>query len=147
MNKQIEYITTAHLILFSIAAGYFFISKISSAPTGSETVSNNVVVIEPVLSATAAMGKTLFISKCAACHGVNREINGPALADFENRGPWSDREQLYKWIRNPEKFIVNDPYTQGLKKKFNFTMNPFPELTDEQIDGIVDYINVVDNKK
>lgn len=147
VNKQIGYITSAHLILFSIAAGYFFISKISNTPTGSDGVSYDVVVKEPVLSATAAMGKTLFISKCAACHHVFKEINGPALAGFEGRGPWSDRKQLYKWIRDPAGFMQNDAYTKGLKEKYNIIMSPFPDLTDAEIDMIVEYISFSEQQK
>jgi cytochrome c2 len=149
VNKQIGYITSAHLILFSIAASYFFISKISSTSfTGSEVSYNSVANEVPViLSEKAQKGKTLFQSRCASCHHVFKETsNAPALAGFETRGPWADRKQLYKWIRNPEKFMEDDPYTQGLQKKFQIIMGRF-DLTNEQIDEIVDYITAMEQQK
>src|SRR6185503_7654405 len=140
VNRQIGYITSAHLILFSIAAGYFFISKISTAPDSPDHVNAINVIQEPVLSAEAKKGKALFTGNCGSCHNVFKIIVGPALAGFEDRGPWSDRTKLYKWIRHPEIFIKTDPYTQELQKKFKSLMNPSAHLTDEEIDFIVAYI-------
>ena len=81
------------------------------------------------------------MSRCASCHHISREIVGPPLAGFENRGPWSDRKKLYEWIRNPKAFMKNDPYTKKLKEKFDpAMMEPSPNLTDEEIDSIVTYI-------
>ncbi|MFT3748233.1 MAG: c-type cytochrome [Agriterribacter sp.] len=94
-----------------------------------------------VVSANAQDGKALFNQKCATCHSLTKDLTGPALAGFEERGPWSDRKKLYAWIHNPAGFIASDPYTQGLKDKFKVIMTPFSDLTEAQIDAIVNYIN------
>lgn len=86
-------------------------------------------------------GKALFQSNCTSCHALNKDISGPALAGFEERGPWADRKQLHDWIHNPSAFMAKDTYTQGLKAKYGMMMQAFPNLNDKDIDAIADYIN------
>lgn len=87
-------------------------------------------------------GGALFNQYCASCHGVLKNATGPALGGLETRGPWADRKELYKWIHNPAGYLTNDPYTQGLRAQYGgVIMTAFPNLTEPQIDGIVDYIN------
>jgi len=93
----------------------------------------------PFLQISAQDGKQLFQSKCAACHGI---LHGePGLMGFEERGPWQDRNNLYEWIRNPAKFMEKDPYARRLKEQYGSMMRAFPEIKNEEIDAIVDYIN------
>jgi mono/diheme cytochrome c family protein len=87
-------------------------------------------------------GTALFQANCASCHSITKDLTGPALGGLEGRGPWSDRKQLHAWIHNPAKFMASDPYTQGLKQRFNGAMmTAFPQLSEKDIDAIVDHIN------
>lgn len=87
-------------------------------------------------------GQALFQQNCAACHSVTKNLTGPALADMENRGPWSDRKKLYEWIHNPSKFMQTDQYTQDLKAQYGgVVMTGFPQLSEQDIDAIVTYVN------
>ena len=87
-------------------------------------------------------GQALYQQNCASCHAINKNLTGPALAGLETRGPWSDRKALYDWVHNPAKFMANDPYTQGLKAQYGgVLMTAFPQLSDKDIDAIVDHIN------
>ncbi len=87
-------------------------------------------------------GAVIFQQNCASCHAVNKDLTGPRLAGVETRGPWGDRKELYAWIRNPAKYMQNDPYTQGLKQQYGgVVMTQFPQLTDQEIDAIIDYVN------
>jgi mono/diheme cytochrome c family protein len=93
----------------------------------------------PVL---AQDGKQLFSANCASCHAINKKLTGPALAGFEDRGPWGDRKQLYAWIKNPAGFMKTNQYTADLKTEYNgVLMTAFPSLTAAEIDAIVGYIN------
>jgi cytochrome c551/c552 len=92
-------------------------------------------------TASAQDGKALFQGNCAQCHGVNKAGTGPALEGLETRGPWGDKQQLYAWVHNPAAFMAKDPYTQGLKAKYNVVMQAFPNLATKEIDAIVDYVN------
>lgn len=89
----------------------------------------------------AAEGKTLFQQNCQSCHSLDKPLTGPALRGFSSRGPWGDREEIYKWVKNPAAYMANDPYTKGLQQQFGSIMPAFPQLTTAQIDAIVEYTN------
>lgn len=91
-------------------------------------------------SLLAQDGRALFTSNCASCHALNKNLTGPALAGFQNRGPWADKKELYAWIHNPVAYMAKDPYTQGLKAEYGSIMQAFPNLADKDIDAISDYI-------
>ncbi len=93
-------------------------------------------------TANAQDGRALFNQKCATCHSITKDMTGPALQNFEERGPWSDRQAVYEWVRNPFAYREKSPYVQDLIKQFKgVMMTGNADLTDEQIDAIVDYIN------
>ena len=95
------------------------------------------------------IGKTLFKNNCASCHAKNMvsKLTGPALAGVEER--WADypREDLYAWIRNSQAQIAaGHPRAVELWAEWKpVNMNAFPTLTDDEIEGILSYINVVAN--
>jgi len=142
VNKQAVYITQAHILLAGLAATFWFVSKISSTTTDTDSNYIQPTTLQTVsMSPEIAKGKTLFTSKCASCHNVFKDIIGPALGGFEKRGQWSDRELLYKWIRNPGVFMQNDDYTKGLKAKYITMMSAFPGITNEEVDAISNYVS------
>ncbi len=92
-------------------------------------------------------GATLFKNNCGACHSrdMKTKMTGPALGGVEDR--WADypREDLYAWIRNSQGLISDGhPKATELWNEWKPTvMNPFPNLTDEEIENILAYINYV----
>jgi hypothetical protein len=73
---------------------------------------------------------------------VNKDMTGPALKGVEDR--WPDKEKLYAFIRNSEEVIRNDKYARELWLQWNQTaMLPHPDLKDEDIRAILDYIKEV----
>lgn len=70
------------------------------------------------------------MAKCAACHNPLKDGTGPALKDLEQRHKWADHNELLKWINNPAVYMKTDPYTQGLKAKYNnLMMTGFADVT------------------
>ena len=96
-----------------------------------------------VVNVSAQDGKALFNSKCASCHNPLKDGTGPALMNLEERGKWVDHNEILKWASNPDAYMANDPYTQGLKAKFGSMMSKQDGLTIKDIDAIVSYINGV----
>ena len=87
-------------------------------------------------------GKKLFYTKCASCHMVNKDMTGPALRGVKDR--WPDKEKLYAFIRNSEAIIQKDKYARELWLEWNQTaMLPHPDLTDDDIGAILNYIDSV----
>jgi len=89
----------------------------------------------------AAEGKQLFQQNCQTCHALDKNLTGPALRGFTARGPWGEKQNIYDWIHNPAAFMAKDKYTQELKAQYGAIMQAFPQLTNEQIDAIVEYVN------
>lgn len=66
---------------------------------------------------------------------------GPALAGLEERHKWADHKELLAWINNPAAYMAKDPYTQGLKAEYGSMMTAFADVTLQDVDNIVAYVN------
>lgn len=89
----------------------------------------------------AAEGETLFKNNCAACHATSDEVLvGPGLKGISERRPI---EWIIKWVHNPQAVIASgDKYANELYNKYNkAAMTPYPNFSDDQIKGIVAYID------
>ena len=120
----------------------FFLAGISLRQQNQQAITdnNNVITSPPTSISKYPDGKVLFSQNCAACHAVNKTLTGPALAGVSERIP--DKKLLYEWIRDNEKVLKSkSSYFVQLYNDFNKTpMNKFPNLTDENIDAILNYI-------
>ena len=102
-----------------------------------------------LLSADPAMdaGKKLFKNNCAQCHAKNMKsvATGPALGGAQER--WADypQEDLYAWIRNSQALVAQGhPRGVAIYNEYNKSvMQPFPNLTDEDISSLLAYIDGV----
>ncbi len=96
-------------------------------------------------------GKTLFRNYCASCHNKNMKDNltGPALGGVEERWAEYPREDLYRWIRNSQAMInEGHPRAVELWNEWQPTiMNNFLNLTDQEMENLIAYINFEYNKK
>ena len=89
-------------------------------------------------------GKGLFKNNCASCHNKNMrdDLTGPALSGTLER--WKDYPQgdLYQWIRNSQ-YLIQEKHPRALLlwKDWNqIAMNSFPNLSDEDIEALLVYI-------
>ena len=95
------------------------------------------------LKISAQDGKALFISKCASCHNVFKDVTGPKLGGVINQDPYNgDKTKMYHWIRNVNTLIETDPHYKDLHARFNSVMTQFPEaaLSNADIDAIITYV-------
>lgn len=94
--------------------------------------------------ADAQRGKQLFQQNCAQCHNPLRDATGPALYGKENEVP-GGRKWIYNWVHNSSAVIASgDKYAVNLFNQWNHVqMPPFPQLTNQDIDDILDYIKQV----
>jgi mono/diheme cytochrome c family protein len=93
------------------------------------------------LSKSIAAGKQLFQQNCRTCHNLDRDLTGPALRGFTQRGPWKNREEVYKYISYPARYMVGNQYTKDLQKKFGgAVMQAFPALGRKGVNAIIDYL-------
>lgn len=88
-------------------------------------------------------GNKLFNQNCATCHHPTKEGTGPALKNV--RLVWAnnsnDEGMIYQWVKNWEKAARKNNYAKEVAKKRPTVMDKFPQLTNEEIDAIFDYVD------
>ena len=107
-----------------------------------------LAIMPMFLSGQASMdaGKTLFKNNCAQCHDkkMKSDLTGPALGGVEER--WADypQEDLYAWIRNSSALAATgQPRAVEMIDWSSSLMQAFPNLTDEDLESLLAYINGV----
>jgi len=77
-------------------------------------------------------GKTIFTSRCAACHNVNKVLTGPALAGVDQR---RSIEWIVKFVKSSQGLVKSgDKDAVALFQKFNrIAMPDHPDLTADNI--------------
>ncbi|UFH30698.1 c-type cytochrome [Chryseobacterium sp. C-71] len=91
-----------------------------------------------------ANGEKLFKANCTACHALDKQVVGPALKGVVERlksEQGLDTEWLHKWIKDNKALRASgDKYANEVFEKYNKTeMQVFPNLTDKDIDDILEY--------
>ena len=84
-------------------------------------------------------GKAIFTSRCAACHNINKILTGPALAGVDQR---HTIEWIINFVHSSQTVVKGgDKDAIALYLKFNKIVMPdHPDLTEENIKDIVDYV-------
>lgn len=92
-----------------------------------------------VMAGTAENGKTIFNTRCAACHNVNKVVIGPALAGVDQR---RSMDWIVNFVHGSQAMVKKgDKDAVALFEKFNKVPMPdHPDLSADDIQGIVEYI-------
>jgi mono/diheme cytochrome c family protein len=87
----------------------------------------------------AEEGKTIFSTRCASCHNLNKVLTGPALAGVHER---RSIEWIISFVKSSQTVIKSgDQYANALFTKFNkIPMPDHADLTADHIKSIVEYI-------
>lgn len=91
------------------------------------------------IASNLSVGKQLFKSRCAACHGIVSEITGPALANITNK---HNETWIINFVRNSQQMIKSgDEAAKAIFEAFNsLPMPPQKDLSDNDIRNILAYI-------
>lgn len=147
---QIKHILMAGLLILIAAMGSGFINLINQAPflkvsgPGNPGICGNADYTSSDTNTSRSgslHGQKLFTANCASCHNVFKDGTGPKLGGISSHEKWSDKKELLRWVNNPAVYMQNDTYTQGLKEKFGSVMTAFPNITMEELESIVRYID------
>lgn len=92
----------------------------------------------------AKNGEKLFKANCVACHALDKQLVGPALGgivDKVKKESNLDTSWLKKWIKDNKSLRESgDKDAIAIFEKFNkVEMLAFPNLTDKDIDDILEY--------
>ena len=125
---------------FITIKSFHFISSTEFSKTEASELPITNINSNSTLPPEYFAGKKIFARNCASCHHVFKQLSGPALSGVSERHP--DKQLLFNWIRNSQRVLKsNNPYFQNLFIQYNkISMPAFPQLTDEDIQLILDYI-------
>lgn len=142
--NQIKYSAYALLLVFTIASVAIIVDKFSSFAVPAPKEPSNKTETTTGIPIKNVEGKNLFQSNCQSCHALHKSMTGPALANVETRGPWTDRKNLIKWVTGSSAVVNDFEYTRKLYEEYNKqTMPGFRQLSESQIESIFDYIKEV----
>jgi len=84
-------------------------------------------------------GKSIFMSRCAGCHNVNKPLTGPALAGVDER---RSMDWIINFVHSSQSMVKKgDKEAVALYEKFNkIPMPDHQDLTEENIKSIVEFI-------
>jgi mono/diheme cytochrome c family protein len=84
-------------------------------------------------------GKSLFAARCAACHNINKNLTGPALAGVDQR---RSLDWIINFVHSSQTMVkAGDKDAVTIFNQFNkIPMPDHGDLSDAQIKNIVAYI-------
>ena len=93
-------------------------------------------------SAAIAKGEEIFNQNCIACHTMDQDGIGPALGGITQEVP---AEWVKDFIRDPGKAIESgDERAKKLFDRYKSVMPSFSYYKEDEIEGIVAYLNTLD---
>ena len=149
MNNDVKYVIRGTVLALVVAITinvvqyYKPISYITTKEPVVNKVNTTTKTSNPVI--VNIEGQNLFHEHCSACHQfpLYKRVLGPTIEGVKNRV--KDKKLLRGWIRNSSKVLQSgNPYFNNLIKVYGVMMPDFPQLTDEQIDAILNYIKEVE---
>lgn len=88
---------------------------------------------------TTEEGKSIFTTRCTACHAIDKRVVGPALMNVDQR---RGEKWIIAFVHSSQTVIKSgDTAAVALFKNFNSTIMPdHPDLSEDQIKSIISYI-------
>lgn len=85
-------------------------------------------------------GRTIFRSRCASCHNIDRRLIGPALKGVDER---RENQWIIDFVHSSQTMIqAGDPDAVALFEEYNRAIMPdHKDLTGDQINNIIAYIS------
>ena len=109
----------------------------------STTLKTTLIVILINTALFAQNGEALFKAKCNTCHMVDKNSTGPVLKGVIQK--WNDAgegEMLYEWVKNSTNLIASGKSSMANEiKGFNPTDMPAQQVSNEEIDAILTYVD------
>ena len=121
-------------LIFTIGISYFLYSfnQPTNLGCGTETPEFFCGTVSPELTENGRIGKQIFNANCAACHKLNKNMTGPALAK-------ADSTLLWKWMTLNNKPIDSSKISElGIDYHRNLWAK---SLNSDELNGLYQYIN------
>ena len=107
---------------------------------GNVSYNKSEAEAQPLANEVSMSGEQIYKTNCAQCHMKGEGFIAPSLEGVEKR--WANKQSLYDFIKNSQEVIQKNDYAKALFLKWNQTpMQPFPNLSSQEIDSILAYCN------
>jgi glucose/arabinose dehydrogenase/cytochrome c2 len=91
-------------------------------------------------STSIVNGQTVFLQTCSACHNFRQDGIGPQLGGITEK---ASVEWIKSFIKDPQGMIKSgDERAETLFKKYNTVMPSFGHLTEDDLQGIIAFLNI-----
>lgn len=88
----------------------------------------------------SAQGKSVYDSKCTACHMANQRMIGPALSGvYDRRSP----EWLLNLLLNTNEMLKKDPISIALLKEYNNAIMNNQNLSEQEAKAVAEYLRTL----
>ncbi len=87
-------------------------------------------------------GKTIFMSRCATCHNVNKRVVGPALAGIEER---RSLDWIVKFVQSSQA-VIKSGDEQALAVFAEYNKMPMPDHADLSAEDISDIVSFISSE-
>lgn len=127
-------IISSGLLILTIGISYVLYSfnKPTNLGCGTETPEFYCGTVSPKLTENGRIGKQIFNANCAACHKLNKNMTGPALAK-------TDSTLLWNWMTLNNKKIDSSKISEfGIDYHRNLWSK---SLNSTELKGLYEYIN------
>lgn len=118
---------------FSLAADVTPPPGASDIAISRTQIASSIQDIYPLVPPDVNKGKAIFEEKCAPCHGVNGDGDGPRAAQLPNPVPALSNPEVARQAVPAQWYLI---VTNGNLERF---MPPFPSLSDSQRWDVVAY--------
>ena len=133
LTNRILIISSGFLILtIGISYVLYSINKPTNLGCGTETTEFYCGTVSPELTESGRIGKQIFNANCAACHMLNKNMTGPALAKTDSTLLWNWMTLNNKKIDSSKISELGVDYHQNLWSK---------SLNSTELIGLYEYIN------
>ena len=133
LTNRILILSSGFLILtIGISYVLFSFNKPTNLGCGTETPEFFCGTVSPELTENGRVGKQIFNANCAACHKLNKNMTGPALAK-------TDSTLLWNWMTLNNKQIDSSKISElGIDYHKNLWSK---SLNSTELNGLYEYIN------
>lgn len=97
----------------------------------------------PINPTLAAVGDTIFTSKCATCHKLDERYTGPAQRNVLQR---VTPEFFMNMVLNPDENIQKHPHAQEMLIKYNMQKMTNQNVTIKDALALLEYFRVLDQE-
>lgn len=88
----------------------------------------------------SAQGKSVYDSKCTACHMANQRMIGPALSGvYDRRSP----EWVLNLLLNTNEMLKKDPISIALLKEYNNAIMNNQNLSEQEAKAVAEYLRTL----